>query len=221
LSKMVIRVETLSSLMLGSGSGFGQTLDADIVFDSYGLPFFPARRLKGMLRESAAEIAEIFIKAEIADFSADIEVLFGTSVNQGLLQLYDLYPEDYYQTVEWLKWGFAEYPNFINKEAVLETFTHIRYQTAIDDNGIAKETSLRSIRVLNPGIVFYGEIDDTEFTGDSSKLLALACLNLKQAGSRRSRGLGEIRCSLWKNNENYSSHVLTWLRRGATGHVQN
>ncbi len=52
-----------------------------------------------------------------------------------------------------------KYKNIINRLNILNYFTTIRQQTAIDEKGIAKEHSLRTIRVLKPEITFIADID--------------------------------------------------------------
>jgi len=51
-----IRMTLESDLCAASGSGFSHTIDTDIVYDRYGLPCIPARRIKGCLRDVAKYI---------------------------------------------------------------------------------------------------------------------------------------------------------------------
>ena len=51
-----LQIDVDTFLMLGSGAGRGSYIDSDIIVDEEGLPIFPARRLKGLLRESALEV---------------------------------------------------------------------------------------------------------------------------------------------------------------------
>ena len=53
-----IAIEVKSPIHLGSGRE-EINLDADVVHDEYGLPFFPAKRFKGLLYESALEVLEM------------------------------------------------------------------------------------------------------------------------------------------------------------------
>ena len=42
-----------SDLCVGSGYSYAGIIDSDICYDALGLPYIPARRLKGCLREAA------------------------------------------------------------------------------------------------------------------------------------------------------------------------
>ena len=53
--KIEITVTVVSPLHLGAGTA-DINVDADIVHDEYGLPYFPGRRFKGLLYESAVEV---------------------------------------------------------------------------------------------------------------------------------------------------------------------
>lgn len=186
--------------MLGSGSGRSSLIDSDIVFDDYGLPFFPARRLKGLLRESTAEVLEMLEQAGLKHYiSLTIEDIFGCSHSPSAIRVYNLYPKDYKNTVKCLKYVGQEFAPILNKEAVMNAVTDIRQQTAINEEGYAKENSLRTIRVLNPNFCFQGEIEilESEQREQMVTLLALACQNLKRAGSGRNRGWGDISCRLY------------------------
>ena len=52
-------IEAVSPIHLGSGAA-DVNLDADIIHDEFGLPYFPAKRFKGLLYESAVELEEMF-----------------------------------------------------------------------------------------------------------------------------------------------------------------
>lgn len=213
MKELKIKIETLSPTHLGSGEGWGSTIDSDIIYDEFGLPYFPSRRLKGLLRESAVEVLEMFRSSMIDDYKEfSLSDIFGApGANQTAKVIFnDLYMEEYEKTVEWLKWSFQNFYEFFTPQKVIDSLTEIRQQTAIDNDGTSKDGSLRTIRVLKRGITFTGSIfvDDLE----SEKLLALACRNLKRVGSLRNRGLGKVSCTLWDNDidltERYVKELL-------------
>lgn len=79
MSEQCSQIRTLeitlkSDLCMGSGFAYAGIIDSDIVYDRYGLPYIPARRLKGCIRESAELIG--------IDESA-IATLFGHSDDTG------------------------------------------------------------------------------------------------------------------------------------------
>lgn len=217
MNSYTIKVELISPLLLGSGVGWGGSLiDTDIVFDDYGLPYFPARRLKGMLRESALEVVEMFQQSGLGWFElSDVDHVFGKKGSAGgaSIVFLNLYLTGYGDAVLWLEWALAAYDNILTKEAVLDALTEIRHQTAINmQDGIAEENSLRTLRVLNPGQTLAGSVLVDCPSKTVTGLLALACANLRRIGSKRTRGLGEVGCSLWENGRNVTQSVLGQLK---------
>lgn len=185
--------------MLGSGTGRGSLIDADIVFDDYGLPYFPAKRLKGLLRESAIEVLEMLEQAGLKQFTdLNIENIFGSPTCMPSIRVHNLYPEDYEECKKYLRYIYSSFNDFINREKIINSLTYITQQTAINEEGVAKKGSLRTNRVLRNNFTFQGEIEilSTEWREEIEMILALACLNLKRAGTSRNRGWGEISCSL-------------------------
>ena len=49
--KIIIKLH--SDICIHSGYAYRGTIDSDVCCDQYGIPFLPARRLKGCLREAA------------------------------------------------------------------------------------------------------------------------------------------------------------------------
>jgi CRISPR-associated protein Csx10 len=202
-------LELLSDTLIGSGEGGGATIDTDVVFDDFGLPYIPARRLKGCLRESALEVVEMFEQSGI-DFASrdDLDTLFGKTgqSESRALSFSNCYLDDYSLNKQWIEWLIAEYPNIFSKDAVLDTFTSIRQQTSINKNedldlsarkGIAEKASLRTSRVLDKGIKFSGSIESSfELENRLFDFLFFATRNLRYMGTNRNRGFGAVRCAL-------------------------
>lgn len=71
-----LTIQLLSPTMLMSGQGDVNT-DSTIVHDRYGIPFIPAKRVRGVLYESALEVAEMMETAKMTAFATDdVKVLF-------------------------------------------------------------------------------------------------------------------------------------------------
>ncbi|WP_269849656.1 RAMP superfamily CRISPR-associated protein [Methanosarcina horonobensis] len=107
MSSFNLNIGLLSDTLIGSGEGWGATIDSDIVFDKYGLPYIPAKRIKGCLRESAVEVLEIFEKASIGFVSQkEIDSLFGEigQTESGELSFSNAYIEDYALNKQWVEW---------------------------------------------------------------------------------------------------------------------
>jgi len=204
-----INITLLSDTLVGSGEGFGATIDTDIVFDEVGLPYIPAKRIKGCLRQSAEEVKEMF--GQVADLESlltklDIDDVFGKTGTQESAPVYfhNLTLPDYEDNYNWLDYFIQhkEYKQLVSPEVILEYFTTLRQQTAIDEEkGVAKEHSLRTSRVLQKGHTFIGELWLARPDDNIVKTLNLACRNLRYIGTKRNRGFGRVKCELLRNSE--------------------
>lgn len=199
-----LRIEIIlkSSTLTGSGEGFGAIIDTDIVFDEIGIPYIPAKRIKGCLRDSATEVSEMFNTSGI-NFPLDIDNTFGKEGQEKSCPVYfsNLTIEDYQANKAWLQ--YYKKSNLLSEESIINFFTEIRQQTAInEDTGVAKDHSLRTIRVIKKGHKFTGEIqvEDTSIIDT----LSLACLNMRHIGTKRNRGFGEIECNLYEGSSKIS-----------------
>ena len=198
-----LKLKLLSPTLIGSGEGFGALIDTDIVFDDAGIPFVPSKRIKGCLLDSATEVKEIF--NDLIDFPMDIETTFGKKggdSKSGAVYFSNLTVADYKNNKAWLDYYLKnkKYPDILSRERILETFTEIRQQTAIE-SGVAKDGSLRTIRVIKKGFEFYGDIHIEKESETILDTLMLACLNFRFMGTKRNRGFGEIHCSLLENGK--------------------
>lgn len=200
MNNYFIKLELKSPCLIGSGEGFGAIIDTDVIFDDVGIPFVPAKRIKGCLLDSAIEIQEMFERAEIC-FSMQPEKIFGSQGASEPAPVYfsNLYIENYEGNKMWLEYFTDNYSEILSKEQILKTFTQIRQQTAIGQNGVAHDHSLRTVRVVEKGTVFYGDIHMQENDDAILKTLSFACANFRYMGTKRTRGFGEVRCSLLDN----------------------
>ena len=88
----IFKIKLESDLCIGSGYSFAGVIDSDVCYDKFGIPFIPARRIKGDLREAAeTTLHSIFTNKE------DIEKIFGTRGNSGVkgITIENAYPENY------------------------------------------------------------------------------------------------------------------------------
>lgn len=197
IMELKVRIAVKSPLHLGSG-GADVLIDADVVHDKYGVPYFPAKRLKGLLYESAKEVLEISELSAMPLFNeAELNTLFqhGTLGDTQII-LHNFYLADYPEMARSWEYIQGSYGNIITSQDVLDEYTSIRYQTSIDkETGTARDTSLHNMRVVEAGLTFEGMV---KLVGDNRRALpifALACQNLKYAGGKRNRGFGHIECS--------------------------
>ena len=195
-----IKIKLQSPLHISSGNA-DVNIDADVVHDAVGLPYFPARRFKGLLYESMIEVAEMLDGTQSQAFHLAIKELFQRVPNaKARLILHDFYlfpEEDYRKNAAGWQHLQKVYPEIVTPESVLQEFTTLRYQTKIDPKtGTAADTSLRTMRVLDAGLCFQGNIDLIGAEEIHRKLLFLGIKNLRRAGMNRNRGLGHIKCSI-------------------------
>ena len=198
--KTKVEIKLLTPLHLGSG-GADVNVDAEVVHDEYGLPYFPAKRLKGLIYESALEVLEMS-KLSGSEFFAeqDLANLFKRTVDSSIdLIIHDFYLANYEEMAK--SWAYLQdkYGDIVTAKDVLVEYTDLRYQTAIDDKGITKEGSLRNLRVVDAGIVFEGNIEISGGSEVHDIILALALKNLRNVGAKRNRGLGNVECVLDEN----------------------
>ncbi len=170
-----------SDTIPGSGTSLAGIIDRDIAYDKYGLPYIPAKRLKGVLRESAEDLR---IK--------DIDKIFGVSdeekgcelrIDNGLLT-------NQVEYVELLQ--SKDIKEFLPKETVLDFFTYTRSQTMIE-NGVAKDNSLRVSRVLKKDLTFAFNL---ECNPENIEDLKNICKVTRDFGASRTRGFGEVELEL-------------------------
>ena len=218
MAELDVTIKVLSPIHLNSGQA-DVNVDAEIVHDELGFPYFPAKRFKGLLYESALEVGEMF---ELSGLDiknlAPLEDIFhrhSTSDIQLIVPNFYILPAAEYKIfcTEWkyLQW---KYPEIFTTFDVLNSFTSLRYQTRLK-NGVAADKSLHNLRVLDAGTEFFGRIilrnDDEKILN----LLALAIKNLSAAGSKRNRGFGRINCRATVGNTSTDTLVEKFFAKGA------
>ena len=202
--KLDICLKPLSPLCLTAGNA-DVNVDADIVRDIRGLPYFPARRLKGLLYESALEVVEMMELSglDILD-RGTVEELFGHVDKSPIkLILHDLHLEGNEEIENDWDYLLKKYKNILRPEDVLEAYSSLRSQTALEKTGVAKRHSLRTIRVMDAveNLTFLGQVQILHGEVRHKNAFILAMQNLSQAGANRNRGLGRVACSLRNEKE--------------------
>jgi CRISPR/Cas system CSM-associated protein Csm3 (group 7 of RAMP superfamily) len=188
--KFTMQIILLSDTLIGSAEGYGAIIDKDSVFDEVGLPIIPGKRIKGILREQA-ELFQLF-----GNSLMDVDILFGksglTNKITEYLSVSSFVLPDYEANKTYLKYLIQK--KIISRSEVMEYFTSLRMMTSIDKDGIAADTSLRTFRVLNKGLVFTGEL---HFDPAHEKIFENIVSLTRRIGSMRNRGLGHIQCKLF------------------------
>jgi len=195
-----VKIELLSPLHLASGQA-DVNVDAEIIHNELGVPYFPGRRLKGLLYESALEVVEMMERSGQTGWRGQLEELFhhnGDTVDvQLVVPDFHIAKATEYDRIE-AAWRELEtsYSDWLTPQDVLEQYTSVRYQTRLE-NGVAADTSLHNMRVLDEDTAFYGTLELLgSAAGSYVGLVVLALRNLHQAGGKRNRGFGHLACHM-------------------------
>lgn len=189
--KLTIKLKSDTCIALGASSG--RSIDSDVYTNEYGFPFIPSKRLKGVIKDACKEY-NLFINDIL-----NIDKLFGTRDDtEGTLKICNAELSEFISEKDDVISDI--FSHNINPKSVKRMYISKRTQTAIDaETGTAKESSLRTINVVNKGLVFISSInnvDDNDFEAlkDAIKLV-------RHIGLNRNRGLGFVSCHLEKDNE--------------------
>lgn len=184
---MKLQIKLLSDLCVSSGESFNAYVDTDVVYDECGLPYLPAKRLKGCIREAALELVEM----GLADRQT-YDTLFGREgFESTLFSMDNAYLQDYDRLVSDLK--NCKDRSLVHAQRVLGLFTYLRTQTALKESGTADDGSLRTLRVVNKGLTFEANLrENGHLSKEQTNLLTNAIGLVKHIGSGRTRGLGLV-----------------------------
>lgn len=190
---MKIRIELLSDLCTYSGETYNSLVDMDVIYDEYGIPYIPAKRIKGCIREATLEMQELGVIS-----TEEYHKLFGREGNQkSTFWLSNAYIEDYKQII--LDLQKFQKKELVTPQNVLEQYTSMRTQTAVNlESGVADKTSLRTMRVVNKGLVFDAECAVQE---EEKENFRNAVSLVKHMGVSRTRGLGLVRMTVDEKSE--------------------
>lgn len=175
--QMKYKIEFFDYWHLSSGLSAGARFDSVVVKDNDGFPFVSGKTIKGLLREMASDeefLNECFGKiVEGGEESEDNQ--------QGKCYFSDASLDN--ETAQAIR---------NNKNNNLQSNLYdVIASTKIDENGVAKDSSLREIEVVIP-MTLYGEILNIP---DKHKEEMKKCLSkVKRIGLNRNRGLG--RCKI-------------------------
>lgn len=194
MNTLFFTIKLLSDAVPASGITTSVIIDSDVAADENGLPYIPAKRIKGLLLESLLEVSEITDTKN----EGEIRSLFGVIGNavSHSIHMTDANIQHYETYDKWLSWAESKYMGEFQPDRITDVFTSIRRQTKLN-NGIAEDHSLRSSRVLNKDLKFNGVISkNNDFSKKEIALLTLAFSNLRTFGVNRNRGFGRIDCVL-------------------------
>ncbi len=202
---MILQIRLLSDLCASSGDIYNSYVDTDVVYEDCGLPFIPAKRIKGCIREAALELTEwgVFEKKLY-------ESLFGKEgKDDALFTLDNAYLQDYDKLVADLV--NCEDKVLAHPQKVLGLYTYTRTQTAMTKDGVADKGSLRTMRVMNKGLVFEANLKaNPGLTEEQQELLEKAVSMVKHMGTGRTRGLGLVELSLQDEDKKEARKIASF-----------
>ena len=182
----------------GSGQSAGADVDALVIKDKNGMPYIPGKTIKGLLRDAAEELIGWSTngtgKAEVEKDSSFVKLFGHFDSDKDAMCIAEAFFTDATLAEE-------EYNTIVANNWQSQLFNSIA-STAIDKNGIAKNTSLRKIQVCVPcklkGIIL-------NVPKEQEQTLRNAMAYVKCLGSGRNRGLGRCTFSVFSNEESKSS----------------
>lgn len=193
MDKYNIEIELKSETILGSGESVPGSVDLEVLYDDYGLPYLKGKTLKGRLREEAENITRLDNKT----FNKkDIDELFGYEDKNEFNKIifFDATVSENIKN--------AINDSTIGKEDIFNALTDTRIFTSIGKDGVALDNTLRQIRVINKGLILNAKINVvSELSEKEEILLALSVASLKHIGLMCNRGKGNVVCVLYKNGK--------------------
>ena len=194
-----IHITLYSDFCSGNGYSYYGTIDSEAEHDDFGLPFIPARRLKGCLRECARLLRDSGLWEESTD---PLNYLFGVSGDDSTkgIRIENAYISGYEQIEVGLKLlqENKEIKKYISPDEVLDLFSDVKAQTRME-NGVADDNSLRFTRIIHQFSPFNKEnrlefIAKVEYPDGQEDKLKQICKALRHIGMNRNRGLGCVKC---------------------------
>ncbi len=189
--KKKVTITLKSDLCTASGFSYAGVVDTDVMFDENGMPYISGRRLKGCMKEAAVTYLG-FSDERIKDIFGESDQQFTNSI-----QISNAFPESY----NYINWSVikneSKFKKYINEEDLIEMYTSVRGQTALTQEQIADENSLRFIRVIN----HYDPLNLDELRFECEVYLdendledfENICKATRNIGSNRNRGLGSVK----------------------------
>lgn len=191
-----LQLTLLSDTTFGRGDGVAGLVDVEVQHDAVGLPYLGGRALKGLLAAECADLLFALEKAaptRIEDWRTAASRLFGKSGSRldgsAILRVGPArLPEDLQAA---LKRDVEQ--NVLTRADMLDLFTTLRRQTALDESGAPRKETLRTLRVILRETVFTAPLTFAENpTADDLALLAATVKALRRVGTGRNRGRGRV-----------------------------
>lgn len=181
------KIEFFTYWHCGSGLSAGADVDLLTVKDSAGFPFIPGKSIKGLVREAADTL--VGFNPDRYPSRDEVEKIFGQEgTHKGCA---------FFSNAEFPEVDKAALTGETGKSDMTEYLFTALSSTAIGDDGVAKEHSLRRTEVALPcvliGFIMHWPDDDK-----CSSLVVDSLSFVKRLGVNRNRGLGRCKFSILK-----------------------
>ncbi len=201
-----LKIKLNSDMCCGTGEGDGKYKQVTTAVDDIGLPYIPARRLKGLLRECAE-----FLQTNSYITEKELTSLFGGhNGKRGRIRIGNAVLPDYVCIKDELSSLDDSLTGIITKSAITQEFTSLRTQTAIRCEGVVLDNLLRTTETIRKGIVFYAELQVSDESPKDTDILLKCAKLLRQIGLNKTRGFGEVECELITESENVTVKALEY-----------
>lgn len=202
-----LKIELRSDFCAATGEGIPGITNIKTALE-YGIPYIPAKRIKGCLLEAGREMSDngVIKKSMLyhiygksgADWTDGIRVKNATlySAPGHLLGLEDneSITIEEYEKFQSAVQGCSE----VGEVFLEEIFTRRRTRTAIEgEYGTAQDHMLRTIQTVPAGIIFNAQIEGM-LDAEEEKVLMQCAKGVRHMGIGITRGLGEVHCVLEK-----------------------
>ena len=213
MERWVLKIKLESSLCTATGEDAPGITNIMTATED-GIPYIPAKRIKGCLLESGKEMRDNGLIG--ADVLEGIFGRKGARTGEGICigdahisliprYLFDAQEEDSQEDTQKKDSIIENYEHFqsevhkrpeMEKAYLEEFFTRQRTRTAIDaDTGTAEDHSLRTMQVVPKGIEFVSYIEG-DLSRKEKEALENCVKGLRHMGMGITRGFGEVRCTL-------------------------
>jgi CRISPR/Cas system CSM-associated protein Csm3 (group 7 of RAMP superfamily) len=191
---LIIRMQLLSDVIFGNGMSIPGGEDISVLCDDSGFPYYKGGTFKGIFREALEQYLG-WTMQEACEIEKEMERLLGkggenTGARSDKLVFSDFQLSDYVkrQILKEVEKG-REKP----EDMILYSLTHQRTFTALSEEGIAAEGSLRSCRCVNKGLNLYSQV---ECRSGDEELIAEVLSSIKWIGTMRNRGFGKVKLTV-------------------------
>lgn len=193
--KIKYRLFFSSDWHIGSGSGIPGMVDNGVLKDSQNVPVINGKTIKGITRDALEDVLYLIPAPTPGNV---LEAIFG---GEGTKQGNAVFHNPSICMFESDKTG-SDYEKFVRYFGQRDIGA-IRYHTAIDSNGTAKEHQLFSEETTEKQFEFFGQIEVDEAY---AKYVIAALKFITKIGGKRRRGLGQCEFQIQKP-EDYEPYL--------------